>query len=92
MKIQVCGLAACLIAALAPSAQAWGPYGRPGFYFGVYGPPVYGPPVYAGPPVYYGPPRPMYYGPPPAPVYVAPPPPPAYYYPRPVPGVSVFIR
>jgi len=86
-------LALCTVALMSSGAYAWGP--RRGFYFGVYGPPVYPAPVY-GPPLY---PPPVY----PAPVVVAPRPfvpppayiapgPPGYYYPRPAVGATFFIR
>ena len=98
MKIKLLLLAACLVAVVSSAAEAHGPgWGRPGFYFGVYAPPLYfGPPplVIAPRPVYVAPP-PMVY-PAPAPVYPAPAygapayaapaypaPAPAYYYPRP---------
>ncbi len=99
MKIRICLLALCVAALVSSTAGAWGPPPRPGFYFGVYGPPVYGPPVYGpgvyGPPVYA---PPVVMAPPPPRVYVGPGPayiapgPPGYYYPRPAVGATFWIR
>ncbi len=101
MKMRIGLLALALAAALSEAALAWGPPRGPGFYVGIYGPPVYGPPVYP-PPVYPAPvyPPPVY--PPPvvlAPrrVYMPPPPlvapgPPGYYYPPPGVGATLWFR
>ncbi len=96
MRIAVILGALTLMAAFASPAKAWGPPRGPGFYVGIYAPPVYAAPGYP-PPVYPAPiypppaviaPRP-YYVPPPA---IVAPAPPGYYYPRPGVGATFWFR